>query len=118
MIDISRMTVVEAECYTPIPRDRYSPKTSEVSLERMQPKARNVHIIRRTLLNGLRADFRQSRFIPIALPYPPSSVSIAQLGGAAQLNSHRVHQPAVRAGYSIVGQRVSVFSASHVLIRD
>ena len=48
IIDVSRMTVVEAEYYTPIPGDRYSPKTSEASLERMQPEARNVHIIRPT----------------------------------------------------------------------
>lgn len=39
------MTVVEAECDAPIPGDRYSPRTSEVSLERMQPEARKVHII-------------------------------------------------------------------------
>jgi len=30
IINIDRMTVVEAECYTPIPGDRYSPKTSEI----------------------------------------------------------------------------------------
>jgi len=42
------MTVVEAECDAPIPGHRYSRKASEVSLERMWPEARNVHIIRLT----------------------------------------------------------------------
>jgi hypothetical protein len=45
IIDINRMTAVEAEGDAPIPGDRYSPKISEVSLERMQPEARKVHII-------------------------------------------------------------------------
>jgi len=37
--------------------------------------------------------------IPIARPSRPSSASIAQMRGAAQLNSRRVHRAAVFAGY-------------------
>ena len=40
------MTVVEAECNTPIAGDRYGPIAGEVSLERMQAEPRNAHIIR------------------------------------------------------------------------
>jgi hypothetical protein len=56
IIDIHRMTIVEAECYAPTPRDRYSPKTSESSLEGMQSKARNVHFARPTAVVQYRKD--------------------------------------------------------------
>ena len=50
------MTVVEAECYTPIPGDRYNPKTSEVSPDWMQTEARDVHIARPTVAVEYRQD--------------------------------------------------------------
>ncbi len=48
IIHIDRMTIVEAEYDAPIPGHRDRPKAGELSLERMQPQARKVHIIRAT----------------------------------------------------------------------
>jgi hypothetical protein len=48
IIDINGVPVVEAERDSPIPGDRYSPIAREISLERMQSEAGNVHIIRPT----------------------------------------------------------------------
>jgi hypothetical protein len=68
IIDISRITVVEAERYTPIPGDRYSPETSEASLERVQPEARNVHIIRPTAAVQYRKNV--AKFFKMCRGYP------------------------------------------------
>jgi hypothetical protein len=68
IIDVSRMTIVEAECYTPIPGDRYSPETGEASLKRMQPEARNVHIIRPTAAVQYRKNVAQ--FFNMCRGYP------------------------------------------------
>ena len=72
IINVNRMTVVEAECYTPIPRDRYSPKTSEASPEWMQTEARDVHITRPAAAVQYRKDvakyFQHARE-PLFLPF-------------------------------------------------
>ena len=46
--NVDRITVVETERYTPIPGDRYCPKATEGSLERMKSEAGKVHLIRPT----------------------------------------------------------------------
>lgn len=46
IIDVDGVTVLEAECHSPIPRHRNGIMPFQDSLQRVEPQARQVHILR------------------------------------------------------------------------